>query len=255
MKRFMFTLMAALFVITAPTAAQAQFAATVAPSNSGNTYYSNQSQDGTNCNIGFVVAGIAGNANNRCNSQRPNGWLPFDDVNLVNPEFARTSAGNPLFTSVDTIKVTVFGDIAGQNGTWGWFDNSGFFTLNGLLPTASAPATTTFTTTSPWGLYIDLTDGTRALSTGDQFAFFGYSNVAGDVSSGLAGGRLLGGIEDINVSQGGGSDRDFNDVVLLLETQSGGDLSTVPEPSTYALMGAGLLGLGFVSRRRKQLTA
>ncbi len=30
-----------------------------------------------------------------------------------------------------------------------------------------------------------------------------------------------------------------------------GGLTTVPEPSTYALMGAGLLALGFVSRRRK----
>jgi len=35
--------------------------------------------------------------------------------------------------------------------------------------------------------------------------------------------------------------------------QAPSSLNTVPEPSTYALMGAGLLAIGFVSRRRKMV--
>lgn len=38
---------------------------------------------------------------------------------------------------------------------------------------------------------------------------------------------------------------------LAFYAPSGGNLSTVPEPSTYALMTAGLLGLGVAVRRRK----
>ena len=249
MKRIM-SFVAVAMVAFAPTV-QAQFVSTPAPTNGGGIFWDNQSLDGRRCNIGYVVTGVAGNgaSGNGCDSQRPGNWLPLDDPNYTNPMFADVTPGQDLFTVVGPISVTIFGDIAGRDRPWGWYQGSTYFGLNGLLPTSSTPVTATFNPIAPWGLWMELTDGTTAYSTGNQFAFFGYGNANGN----LNGRRLLVGIEDINVSPNGGSDRDYNDVVFALEARNG-NLTTVPEPSTYVLMAAGLGAMALISRRRKTVT-
>ena len=73
----------------------------------------------------------------------------------------------------------------------------------------------------------------RAMSANDwNTARGGLGNAA------TAGYRVLG-FEDF----GNGNDGDFSDIVV--------GVNVVPEPSTYALMAFGLLGMGFVARRRR----
>jgi len=50
--------------------------------------------------------------------------------------------------------------------------------------------------------------------------------------------------EDINTYQGGG-DRDYNDMVILMES-----IKSVPVPAPLALLGLGMLGMGLTLRRR-----
>lgn len=208
-----------------PAVVSAQWSPISTPTNASGQYWDNPSNDGRNCNIGFIVL----NSTSPCNNQRPTGWLMTGIGQPLSPNGEyRTTSGFPLFSNTLAV-LSLYGDVAGQNRNWGWFTTDGtFVNLNGL---GQNTPVTIGTTNGSWGLWADLTNGTRELSTGNQFAFFRQSTVQN---------KYTFGIEDISVSSVS-SDRDYNDVV--------GSLTTVPEPSTYLLMAVGLAGF-FVIRKR-----
>ena len=116
---------------------------------------------------------------------------------------------------------------------------------------------TTRTTLNAFGFYgIDVGDGSNPqdllidylLSGNVQFS---QSYSYGDGNSGnllFAGGKSVQSFDQVRIRSGAGN---FGDV-WAIDNLTAGRVSTVPEPSTYALMGAGLLGIFGVARRRNR---
>lgn len=214
MKRFMFTLMAALFVVIAPVSAQAQQNVTV-------------KFDGTKFSTN--VAGYIGSG----------GGFKFTPTPLVPTPPPVTFVDFIAFCIDPTRTISVVGTYEYQFFSLGAFvaqnwgaSNLANQSLSDLNFMASVASTYDVTGASVSNnakqeqIWDTFTNGnTSAAFTGDFSQKWGV----------LANGKTQ--------------------TMLVRVDYPGGDLSTVPEPSTYVLTASGLMALAVVARRRKTVTA
>lgn len=163
-------------------------------------------------------------------------------LNLVMPAFG----GNPIFTNND-------GDPIGLTKSLGNLSGPVVFGLNNLT------TGTNFLANAPdaQGVFHAFYSGTcnSAASCNAQYAVFNEGALAASVVTSIN--NLLTadpttmftivGWEDLTGPQG--SDFDYNDLIFIFSNLAA--TPAVPEPTTLALLGVGLAGLGLARRRRK----
>jgi hypothetical protein len=280
----------AAVAVAGPLSAQTTWQTIGVPSNANSgAYWNNASDDnvpgGIVCNAGNVLTNSVGPSTAGCLNQIPAGTLPLmtpltqSNVFLGSPAGAAPGAfnfscgfsGGCVINSLVRIEgaPTTVGILTASGATV--IGSGGLFVASGT--TFSVWLTQSFSTPGVGDIYTSALQrfttpgsvafGAAANTSNQQWAAF--TNAWGVGSAGLT---TSGGITTINVNAAGQrvwiagedntcggrgftpvqgcaptSDRDYNDIFL--------SVTAVPEPSTYALMGTGLLALAGFAKRRK----
>lgn len=278
---------AAAALTAGPVAAQTwQAVGTPGNNAGGSSYWNNVSDDNVGnaiCNVGSVLrnAPVALTAGS-CSNQNPGNFLPVTPTRLnADAQFlggAGGSAPAAFRFQAGTYSVSLLGRIAGISGTsWGFITDAGVVTDLTALGTGASATYTASTNFAVWiaaaivapgdpaGPYLSSGEiltgpgNTRVGTSNQQFAVFANTpdavvgGVIQSASNPLPNTYFVGMEDNSNGGYGFGpggagarvSDRDYNDIMIAI-TQT-----TVPEPSTYALLSAGLVAVAGIARRRR----
>ncbi len=208
-----------------------------APANNptNNPYWNSLSWDGTNKNVGFCLTGTS-----NCASPVAPGNLPYlgQSNGKAFTDFFFNSSGG-------TVTATFDSGIAGYEASdsIGWYEVSNPTQLHTLFSGVTAAGkTASFTPTGEYGLVFtdaaidDTFYSNTALGSDSTYQHFAVFQQASN--------SYFVGAEDLPSS---GTDFDYNDMLIQLTSSN----TSAPEPGAVALVGSGLIGLGFLRTRRK----
>jgi hypothetical protein len=210
--------------------------------NNGTPYWDRSSWDGSNKNIGYCLT-----STNCGSSFTPPGAIPYWGMSngAADPSFY--FAGIP--SSDDSF--TLILELAGYSSSniFGWYqiDQSTKQKTgnNNVIFSGpdSAGASHTITVSQYYGFYFEIPQTGRTYYTQSQYNSDYRTRGEQHFSIFKNGKTFWMGMEDLYFCN---TDKDYNDMILRYTIP---EATPVPEPSTFFLMGAGLLGVVLLNRR------
>lgn len=251
------------------------------PTEGTGVYWDNASLDGSAMNIGDFLTGSGGFS----------GGTNYNPSQYYAQSAGSTSAPASFgfISEAPSVDITLLGGLATKNGSgnaysgdfgteFGYYDPTAqdaassevAVYASGAIPGAIGTTTNVVMPYSTYGLYVTVCTATvqvgnswTCASTNTYFSdsalnspsdpdhqHFALFNLAEDANTYFVG------VED-SLNNSGEGYGDFNDLILEFKNEpdggGGGGLSITPEPATFELMGAALVGLVFLRRRARPL--
>lgn len=217
----------------------------VTPTGAESAYWDHVSDDGLTCNIGYFVTTGFG----PCSNEHPNPFassLGWSGATYLATTPIGSPPGRVVFAfGAGNYDISYLGNVAGANPMRKFgISEIGSGSVNWL----TVGSTTSYSSAAGFEFVLQAWSPTGAMDFRSKAGTRQLSVFANGTDGYSAKEFLVGSEDNACTAVGEGcarvSDYDFNDAMALVKV--------VPEPSTYALMATGLVGLFGVARRRRK---